>query len=153
MNIKLTGILVLLIFSLTVSGQKLNHSYDSLLAVRLGADDYGMKSYTLVILKSGPNTTAGKSFIDSCFAGHMQNITRLAEEKKLVVAGPLGKNDLTYRGIFILDTPSTEEAEQWVRTDPAVSSGLLEALYFKWYGSAALPVYMDVSEKVNKFSF
>ncbi len=136
-----------------VSGQKPNPSYDSLLARRLGADDYGMKSYILVILKTGPNTTAGKAFTDSCFAGHMQNIKRLAEEKKLVVAGPLGKNEHTYRGIFILDTPRAEEAGQWVQTDPAVSSGLLDALFFKWYGSAALPEYLEASEKVNRLEF
>jgi hypothetical protein len=29
--------------------------YDSTLATRWGADDYGMKSYVLVLLKRGPN--------------------------------------------------------------------------------------------------
>lgn len=153
MKRKLTGIFLLILLSLTVSGQTLNPSFDSLLAKRLGADDYGMKSYILVILKTGSYTNAGKAFTDSCFAGHMQNINRLAEEKKLVVAGPLGKNEQSYRGIFILDTPHQDEASKWVQTDPAVSSGLLDPLYFKWYGSAALPEYLEVSEKINRFDF
>jgi hypothetical protein len=30
--------------------------------------------------------------IDSCFSGHMNNIGRLVEENKSIVAGPMDKN-------------------------------------------------------------
>ena len=127
--------------------------YDEALAKKLGADNYGMKMYVLVILKTGSNTTATKAQTDSLFKGHMTNIDRLAKENKLVVAGPLAKNDKQYRGIFILNTKSLEEAKTWLATDPAVSAKLLDADIFNWYGSAALPEYLPYHDKVQKSSF
>jgi uncharacterized protein YciI len=104
-----------------------------------------------VILKTGSNTTTDKAFIDSCFSGHMANIVRLVNEGKLIVAGPLGKNDNTYRGIFIFNVNTIEEARKLVETDPAVNSKLLEADLYNWYGSAALPEYLEASQKIGKY--
>lgn len=132
------------------TAQSSNPIYDARLAEKLGADDYGMKNYVLVILKTGSNTTTDKAFIDSCFTGHMANIHRLVEMKKLIVAGPLKKNKNTYRGIFIFNTGSLEEAEILVQTDPAIKEKLLEAELYNWYGSAALPEYLSVSDKIRK---
>jgi len=127
--------------------------YDETLAKKLGADEYGMKQYILVILKTGSNTTQDKKFIDSCFAGHMSNMNVMVKADKLVVAGPMGKNDKSYRGIFILNLTKKEEAEKLLKTDPAVNAGLLEAEYFPWYGSAALATYLTNVEKVTKKNF
>lgn len=128
-----------------------NPAFDAALAGRLGGDDYGMKSYFLVILKTGSNTTAEREFITNSFRGHLDNISRLVEENKLVVAGPLGKNELQYRGIFILhNIPSEEEARALMLTDPAIKNGLLDYELFSWYGSAALPEYLPASEKIWK---
>lgn len=145
-----------LIFSFFVfvqftSAQTLNPDYDSTLAQKYGADDYGMKSYVFAILKTGTNTTTDKAFIDSCFSGHMANIVRLVNEGKLIVAGPLGKNDNAYRGIFIFNVVSIEEAEELVQTDPAINSGLLDADLYSWYGSAALPEYLEDALKIGKY--
>jgi len=147
---KLFAGLVLWMIVLISTAQISNPDYDPVLAEKLGADDYGMKSYVLVILKTGSNTTTDKAFIDSCFTGHMTNIHRLVELKKLIVAGPLKKNINTYRGIFILNTSSLEEAEALVQTDPAIKENLLEADLYNWYGSAALPEYLSVSDKIRK---
>ena len=128
-----------------------NPDFDAALAGRLGGDDYGMKSYFLVILKTGTNTTAERALITESFRGHMGNINRLVEENKLVVAGPLGKNERQYRGIFILQNiPSEEEARTLLLTDPAIKNGLLDYELFNWYGSAALPEYLPASEKIWK---
>lgn len=128
-----------------------NPHYDKSLADKLGSDDYGMKSYFLVILKKGTNTTTDKEFINNCFRGHMDNINRLVKEKKLIIAGPLGKNDNDYRGIFILDNIVTiEEANEILQTDPAIINNLLGFEIFTWYGSAALPEYLPYSEKIWK---
>lgn len=124
--------------------------YDEKLAQSLGADDYGMKSYVLVILKTGSTNLTDTAIIQEKFRGHMENIARLAEENKLVVAGPLGKNDLNYRGLFIFNTNSIETAELWVKTDPAVEAGLLDYELFNWYGSAALPAYLETHQKITK---
>lgn len=127
--------------------------YDEALAKKLGADNYGMKMYVLVMLKTGSNTTATKAQTDSLFRGHMANIDRLAKESKLIVAGPLAKNDKQYRGIFILNTKSLEEVKTWLATDPAISSKLLDAEIFNWYGSAALPEYLPYHDKIQKSNF
>ncbi|MGB3198004.1 MAG: hypothetical protein WBB17_09795, partial [Saprospiraceae bacterium] len=37
-----------------------NPNFDKALAEKLGGDDYGMKSYYLVILKTGTNTSTDK---------------------------------------------------------------------------------------------
>lgn len=143
-------ILVLTIFNLGATGQTVNANYDSTLAKNLGADDYGMKKYVLVILKTGPNKTEDKNLIDSLFTGHMNNIGRLVEMDKLIVAGPIGKNDKTYRGIFVLNVANFEEANQLLQSDPAISGNLLEPELYNWYGSAALSRYLEYSDKIWK---
>ena len=52
-------------------GQQANPALDTALAKKLGADEYGLKMYVMVILKTGGNKTTDKHFIDSCFMGHM----------------------------------------------------------------------------------
>ncbi|MBT2564843.1 hypothetical protein J7E50_23585 [Pedobacter sp. ISL-68] len=127
--------------------------YDEALAKKLGADNYGMKMYVLVILKSGTNTTETKAKTDSLFAGHMANMGKMVEAQKLVVAGPMGKNDKNYRGIFVLNTKSIEEAKQLLESDPAIKAKLLEPELYNWYGSAALAEYLPFHDKIQKSSF
>lgn len=141
---------LLICFSLSAQGQTDKPAYNKALADSLGADDYGMKSYMLVILKTGTNTLQDKDKVNSLFRGHMENIGRLAAEGKLVVAGPLGKNDKTYRGIFILNVKSKEEAQALLATDPAIKERLLDAEIYEWYGSAALPTYLPNHNKIEK---
>ncbi|WP_430404567.1 DUF6265 family protein [Fluviicola sp.] len=130
-----------------------NPNFNSDLAEKLKGDDYGMKKYVFVALKTGTNSTTDKKYIDSCFAGHMANIGRLVDDGKLIVAGPFGKNDLTYRGLFILNVTTVEEAEALLMTDPAVNSKLLAYELIPWYGSAALPEYLDASDKIWRKKF
>lgn len=149
--------LILFIFCTTLfftaKAQSTNPNYDAELAKTLGADDYGMKQYILVMLKTGSNTTSTKAAYDDAFAGHMTNMGKLVKENKLIVAGPMGKNDKNYRGIFILNVKTIDEAKEILATDPAVKAKLLDADLFNWYGSAALSEYLKASEKVRKFKF
>lgn len=141
---------VFLFVQVQLKGQSLNKEYDSSLAKKLNADANGMKRYYLVILKTGSSDLADKTKLDSIFAGHFKNIQRLASENKMVVAGPLGKNDKTYRGIFVLNTNSKEEAEKMVATDPAIQAKVLDAEYYPWYSSAALQETMGIHNKLQK---
>ncbi len=127
-----------------------NPAYDATLAEKLGADAYGMKSYVLVILKTGPTVTTDDAFVASCFRGHLDNINRLEKEGKLVVAGPLATNEQQYRGIFIFDVATIEEACALLESDPAVEEGLLAADLYGWYGSAALPLYLEKANWIWK---
>lgn len=161
---KLTKYLVLLISILLaniVVGQEpnkvhtdssfANPNFDKQLADKLGGDDYGMKNYYLVILKTGPNKTTDQELISQSFRGHMDNINRLVDEGNMIVAGPLGKNKNNYRGIFILDNiDSIEKAIEILRTDPTIENGILDYDIYEWYGSAALPEYLPFSDKIWK---
>ena len=121
------------------------------LATSLGADQYGMKAYTIVMLTTGTAKIEDKAKMGELMKGHMGNITRLADEGKIIVAGPfLEKNKENYRGMFIFNTKSKEEAEQWVKTDPAVQAGVFGYEIFPWYGSAALPLYLKHHKEISK---
>jgi uncharacterized protein YciI len=145
--------LTLVLWCQAASAQTENPAYDPELASQFEADDYGMKSYMFVILKTGPIEVSDKVIRDSLFAGHLHNIRSLADEGKLVLAGPLGKNDKSYRGIFILNVKTEEEAKVLLQTDPAISEGLLDTEIYSWYGAAALKEYMKVQEKITKVNF
>jgi len=128
-----------------------NPNYDQVLAEKLGGDDYGMKSYFFVILKTGSNTTTDKEFVNKCFRGHLENISRYVDAGKLIVAGPFENNENNYRGLFILDNITTKvEAKELLETDPAIKNDLLDYEIYTWYGSAALPEYLPTSDKVWK---
>jgi len=144
------ALLLFLAVSFFAVAQDASHEYDSTLARQLGADDYGMKSYMLVILKTGPADIQDKALRDSLFLGHFANMRMLAEQKKLVLSGPLAANERDYRGIFIFDVGTAEEAEQLLKGDPTVVAGIFNAELFRWYGSAALPVYLETARKISK---
>lgn len=140
--------LLILVFTNTVIAQNHNPNYNEALAQELGADTYGMKIYVLAILKTGSNQDADPETVQQSFAGHMQNINRLVEEGKLIVAGPMMANENQYRGIFILNVPTLDEAENLLQTDPAIQENLLDAELFQWYGSAALSKYLETADQI-----
>ncbi len=140
---------------LSVSGAKAQDStvvFDSLYAQKLGADDYGMRSYVMAFLKSGPNRDQTEEEAQELQAAHMANIGRLADEGTLVLAGPfLDNGDL--RGIYIFAVESVEEAEVLTATDPAIKAGRLIMELHPWYGSAAVMEVGEIHEKISKIKF
>ena len=134
----------------TASGQNAVIEYDSTLARDLGADERGMKTYVLVMLKTGPADIQDKELRDSLFAGHFSNMDRLAAEKILVAAGPFYENDRQYRGLFLYDVKTIDEAREFLKGDPTVTSGIFDVEFYQWYGSAALPAYLETAEKIRK---
>jgi len=127
------------------------HAFDPELAKRLGADERGMKVYVLCILKSGPKDAEIKGDERTkIFAGHFANIGRLADEGKLAVAGPFGKNDKSYRGLYIFNVATIEEAEKLVVLDPAVKAGVFVPELTLWYGSAAMMVVNETHKRIEK---
>lgn len=123
--------------------------FDSLLAAKVGADDYGMKQYVLAFLKSGPNRDHDPETAAQLQRAHLDNITRMAEEGTLVAAGPfLDKGE--YRGIYIFNVTTIEEAKALTETDPAIQAGRLVMELHPWYGSAALMLLTDLHKQVQK---
>jgi uncharacterized protein YciI len=127
-------------------------TYDEALAQRLGADDYGMRSYVLVVLKTGPTPMPAGPERDAMFQGHFANMKRLAEEGKLVLAGPFDGTE-GWRGLFVFAVEDIEQAKQLAATDPVLASGEMVAEYRKYYGSAALMLINETHPKLAKKSF
>ncbi len=126
--------------------------FDSVRAAKLGADDYGMKRYVMAFLKRGPNRETDEKKATELQRAHMENIKRLAEEGKLILAGPFfGTGDL--RGIYVFDVETVEEAEALTNTDPAIQAGSLEMELIPWYGSAALMEVQDIHTKIAKTQY
>lgn len=128
-----------------------NTQFDEALAKSLGADSYGMKSYFLVILNTGKNSSTNTEERKNSFAQHLKNIQKLVEEQKLVVAGPIAKNDKNYRGIFIFHNLTGEqELRNILQSDLAIKNNYLDYTIYTWYGSAALPIYLETALKISK---
>ncbi len=123
--------------------------YDEALAQEYGADDYGMGQYVMAFLRRGPNRTQDSLQAAKLQAAHMANINRLAEEGKLLLAGPfLDDGDL--RGIYIFDVKTIEEAEALTSTDPAIQAGSLVMELHPWYGSAGVRAIAPLHDKLAK---
>ena len=78
-----------------------------------------------------------------------QQIKRLADEKKLAVAGPLDGVD-GWRGLFVFATPDIELAKTYVATDPVIISGEMVAEYHKFFSSAGLMMVGEIHDKIMK---
>ncbi len=77
------------------------------------------KKYMIVFLNSKPDSEKlsqeeAKTIMD----GHMANMARLAKENKLLAAGPFHGGG----GIFIMNSGSAKEVEEWISTDPGVKA-------------------------------
>lgn len=121
--------------------------FDPELARELGADPYGMKQYVMAFLHSGPNRSQDSLEAARLQTAHLANISRMAAEGKLVLAGPfLDSGEV--RGIYIFDVPTLEEARELTSTDPAIQAGRLEMELRPWYGSAALVRLNQLHERI-----
>ncbi len=138
-----------IVFAKQIQAQSGKPVYDSVLAKKLGGDDYGMKSYVMVLLKTGTYKAKTNGESDSLFRGHMDNIIKLANEGKLALAGPFGKNDL-YRGVFIFNVKTIEEAKELTSKDPAIKINLFAVDYLPWYGSAAVTEINSIHKTIEK---
>lgn len=133
------------------STKESDSTYNEALALELGADDYGMRKYVMAYLKVGPNRTNDKEDAAKLQRAHMDNITRMAEEGVLVVAGPF-MDDGDIRGIYIFAVETLEEAEKLTSSDPAIQAGSLVMELHQWYGSAALMKVNDIHNEIAKIN-
>lgn len=125
--------------------------FDVELAATLGADDYGMRRYVMAFLKKGPNRDRSPEEAQALQRAHLDNIGRLADAGKLVLAGPF-LDDGDVRGIYVFAVESVEEAEALTATDPAVQAGSLVMELHPWYSSAALMKVNTVHASIAKTS-
>ncbi len=75
--------------------------------------------YVFVFLNTKPDKKElPKEEVDKLMEGHLANITRLANEGKLLVAGPFNNGG----GIFIFNSTSIAEVTEWLGTDPGIQA-------------------------------
>lgn len=127
-------------------------AYDADLAARAGADERGMRSYVLVVLKTGPTRVPDGPERSEMFRGHFANMKRLSDEGKLVLAGPFDGVD-GWRGLFVFAVKDIEEARQLAASDPVLVKGEMVAEYHQYYGSAALMLVPELHHKLAKKRF
>lgn len=127
-------------------------NYNAELAQKLGADDYGMKSYVIAFLKAGPVKLTDSLTRAELQKAHLKNITRLAEEGKLIIAGPF-TDDQPLRGIFIFDVTTIEEARELTSTDPAINAGTLVMELHPRYGPATIKEIPKLQKQIQKRGF
>jgi uncharacterized protein YciI len=85
-------------------------------------------------LKKGPNRKDGDDKdpqIQDLQKAHIANITRLADLKKLVMAGPFG-DDGELRGVFVFRVSSIKEAQDLAATDPMIKIDRLRIELHPW---------------------
>ena len=140
------ALLIALVLTATVHGQA---TYDAALAARLKADENGMKTYVMALLKAGPNRNRPREEAQKLQAAHRANINRLAAAGKLVLAGPFA-DDGELRGIYIFDVKTVAEAEALTKTDPAIQAGQLVMELHPWYASAALMTIPELHTRIEK---
>mgnify|MGYP003542830374 FL=1 len=95
---------------------------------------YEMKTYYMAFLMKGPNRDQDSTTAQQIQQAHMDHINKMAEDKKLVIAGPF-LDDGDIRGIFIFNVETMEEAIALTEADPAVKAGRLIMEIHPWWGA------------------
>jgi len=140
------ALLIALVLTATVHGQA---TYDAALAARLKADENGMKTYVMALLKAGPNRNRPREEAQKLQAAHRANINRLAAAGKLVLAGPFA-DDGELRGVYVFDVATVAEAEALTKTDPAIQAGQLVMELHPWYATAGLMTIPELHSRIEK---
>ena len=102
----------------------------------LTAEEMGRAVYYIYLLKKGPTWSPHETpEIDKLQEEHIANLSRLREEGKLVLSGPLLDSfqlSGEIRSIGVLKAKSLAEAQAWISTDPMVKVGRLIIELHTW---------------------
>jgi uncharacterized protein YciI len=99
-----------------------------------GDSTYTMKRYVFMLLNSGETKSKDSTEAAKFQELHMAHLNKLAEEGKLIVAGPF-EGGGEHRGLLIFDVETVEEALKLEGEDPMISSGRLKMEAFFWWGA------------------
>ncbi len=88
-----------------------------------------VKYYFVELITNADRPELPKDQVDSIQRAHMAYMARMAEKGQLMLAGPFEGGG----GIFVLNVPTREAAEDLAGRDPAVSAGRLFTKIRAWY--------------------
>jgi uncharacterized protein YciI len=116
----------------------------------IGPGGFEMTTYYVGFLHRGPKWSPERTpETEALQNAHLTNIQRMAQEGKLLVAGPfLDDGDL--RGLYIFRVASMAEAESLAATDPAVRAGRLKLEFHPWYAARNITVTARSGESTPK---
>ena len=81
----------------------------------------------------------------------LPNMEAMEKAGKLKLAGPFAtKNNLQYRGIFLIDAKTEEEVKTLLQGDPTIKNGIFDVEILPWYGSAAIPMHLKYHKMISK---
>jgi len=99
-----------------------------------------MTTYYVGFFYRGPKWTPERTpEVEKLQQAHMDNIRRLGESGKLILAGPFS-DDGELRGMFVFQVSSLEEARDLCETDPAVKAGRLRVELHPWFAAKGIRV-------------
>jgi len=124
---------------------------DTLLIKQLGADEYGMKQYTLVFLKPGESGQADSAKAAGIQKQHLKYLKDLMDKETILLLGPL-MEEASISGLCIYNC-DVAEAKKLAAADPAVMSGELVVEVHPWYSSAAIMKVPEIHKKIEVKSF
>lgn len=123
---------------------------DTMLIKQLGADEYGMKIYSIVYLKAGAISDAGVTAA-ATQKQHLKYLKNLMDKATMLILGPI-MEEASISGICIYNT-TVDEAKKLAEADPAVIAGELTVEVHPWYGSAALMKIPEIHKTIETKSF
>lgn len=134
---------LLLLLSLLVPAAVAQDAEDS---TEPGPPQIEMTTYYLTLIKRGPAWTAEQTpEVAEVLRGHFANMEKLANEGKLILAGPFMDQPLeqgTLTGLFLLKAESLEAAQALADSDPGAIAGRFTMEVYPWYGPAGI-TYAD----------
>ncbi len=96
-------------------------------------------TYYVGFLRPNPaRTKLSKEEGERIQTAHMANINKMADEGRLVSAGPFGDTPVTISGIFVMKAGSLEEATRMANQDPTVVEHRNTMDVHQWSGPAGI---------------
>lgn len=85
-----------------------------------------VRDYVFVFITTGPLRTPTPEQSQEAMRGHFANMQRLADEGKLLIAGPFADPRPTpdHRGLFVMDETEVAKGLELANTDPAAVMGV-----------------------------
>lgn len=105
-----------------------------------GDTTFLMKKYFMVHLKKGPNRDQDKKDATVIQEAHLAHLSKLAEDKKLCIAGPF-EGDSIIQGMAIYSVPNLAIADSLANADPAVKAGRLTVDVFPFWAAVGSQLY------------
>ena len=108
-----------------------NHEISVPVVIKESTAPVQMKQYWIAFLYKGEKRSQDSIAAAKIQNAHITNINRLAAERKIIMAGPMGY-DKNLRGIFIIDAKDSAEAANYIKNDSAILTGRLRFEIHPW---------------------